>query len=52
MANDNLARKQIYIPATKPETIQKLLDNLCLTPYQMGRVNNLRKLCELMPIAC
>ena len=40
------------VHATKPETIQKLLDNLCLTPYQMGRVNNLRKLCELTPIEC
>lgn len=38
------------VHATKPETIQTLLDKLHLTPYQLGRVNHLRKLCELAPI--
>lgn len=40
------------IHATKPETIQRLLNKLHLTPYQLGRVNNLRKLCELPQIEC
>ena len=40
------------IHATKPETIQRLLNKLRLTPYQLGRVNNLRKLCELPQIEC
>ena len=40
------------IHATKPETIQRLLNELRLTPYQVGRVNNLRKLCELPQIEC
>jgi hypothetical protein len=39
------------IHATLPETITKLLEILHLTAYQIGRVNNLRKLCELAPIA-
>lgn len=38
------------IHATQPETIQKLLTVLQLTEYQLGRVNSLRKLCELQPI--
>lgn len=40
------------IHATKPETIQKLLKELHLTPYQVGRVNSLRRLCELPQIEC
>lgn len=40
------------IHATKSETIQKLLNELHLTPYQVGRVNNLRKLAELSQIEC
>lgn len=40
------------IHATKLETIQRLLHELHLTPYQVGRVNNLRKLCELPQIEC
>lgn len=40
------------VHSVKPETIQKLLDSLHLTPYQLGRVNNLRKLCELAQIEC
>ena len=40
------------IHATKPETIQKLIETLHLTPYQFERVNKLRKNCELAPIKC
>lgn len=39
------------VHTTKPETIQKLLGKLHLTPYQAGRVNSLRKLCGLLQIA-
>ncbi|WP_245157068.1 group II intron reverse transcriptase/maturase [Anaerovorax sp. IOR16] len=35
------------IHATTEETIRKLLETLKLTDYQIGRINNLRKLCEL-----
>lgn len=38
------------IHATRQETIMTLLKALQLTDYQIGRVNNLRKLCELPPI--
>ncbi len=38
------------IHATTEETIRKLLESLKLTDYQLGRINNLRKLCELSAI--
>lgn len=38
------------IHAITEETIRKLLESLKLTDYQIGRINNLRKLCELSPI--
>lgn len=38
------------VHATRQETIMTLLNILQLTDYQIGRVNNLRKLCELSPI--
>ncbi len=38
------------IHAITEETISKLLESLKLTDYQIGRINNLRKLCELNPI--
>ena len=38
------------IHAVHTDTIQKLLNALQLTEYQIRRVNNLRKLCELAPI--
>ena len=38
------------VHATRQETIMTLLNTLQLTDYQIGRVNNLRMLCELLPI--
>ena len=38
------------IHATTKETIEKLLERLKLTDYQIGRINKMRKLCKLNPI--
>ena len=38
------------IHAVNTDTIQKLRSALRLTEYQVGRINSLRKLCELEPI--
>nr|WP_301335065.1 group II intron reverse transcriptase/maturase [Holtiella tumoricola] len=38
------------IHAITEETIRRLLESLKLTDYQIGRINNLRELCELNPI--
>lgn len=38
------------VHATKSETIKRLLSVLQLNEHQLGRVNSLRKLCELSPL--